>query len=366
MNRYASRLLVTAMTATPTMFAQQQETVKIGGQIKLGMDNLVSKSSSRASQSVSRLHNNTSFWYLDSKEDLGAGLNAYFRLEWDFAADTGNWGAGRNFFVGLGHQNWGRLQLGRQSVYFSHHWPLADAHGSFDTAPNAANSLNVLGSINGAYFSGGFLNNTVRYVAPSIAGFSGMASYSFDAESADSSRNGTFYLNPTYTNDTFKLGFYHMTRRAQGSLPGQTVGTLDQSANRIAAGYTAKGWQLGLIIDRNKVTNDSTHASEYRLAYAIPVSYSVGPHKVSGTWGQALDTHANGNKLDNSGAQMLSISYQYALSKRTLLGVSFVELRNQRNGRYGFWLGGLSGMQLPVADAGGRNRMLYTGIKHVF
>lgn len=104
MNRYASGLLVTAMMATPTMFAQQQETVKIGGQIKLGMDNLVSKSSSRASQSVSRLHNNTSFWYLDSKEDLGAGLNAYFRLEWDFAADTGNWGAGRNFFeIGRAH-----------------------------------------------------------------------------------------------------------------------------------------------------------------------------------------------------------------------------------------------------------------------
>lgn len=366
MKRYAWGVFAVAMDTTPPLLAQQTTAIKIGGQIKLGMDNVVSKSHSRDSLSASRISNNTSFWYLDGKEDLGGGLNANFHLEWDFAADTGAVGAGRNFFVGLSDKRWGKVQLGRQSVYFSHHWFLADAHGSFDTAPNAANSLNVLGSINGAYFAGGFLNNTIRYDSPNFAGFSGVASYSFDAESASNSRNGTFYINPTYTNGAFKFGFYHMTRKAQGGLPGQTVGTLDQSANRVAAGYAANGLRAGLIVDRNKVTDDATQASQYRLAYAIPVSYSFGPHMVSGTWGQALDTHANGSKLNDSGVKMLSLSYQYSLSKRTHLGVSVVELRNQRNGRYGFWLGGLSGMQLSAADAGGSNRLIYAGIKHVF
>ena len=284
MKRYAWGLFVAAMATTPLVFAQQTA-VKLGGQIKLGMDNVVSKSDSRDSLSASRISNNTSFWYLDGKEDLGGGLNAYFHLEWDFAADAGTLGAGRNFYLGFSDKQWGKLQLGRQSVYFSHHWFLADAHGSFDTAPNAANSLNVLGSINGANFAGGFLNNTIRYEAPNIAGFSGMASYSLDAESANTSRNGTFYINPTYTNGPFKFGIYHMTRKAQGSLPGQTVGTLDQSANRVAAGYAANGLRAGLIIDRNKVTDDASSASQHRLAYAIPVSYSFGPHMVSGTWG---------------------------------------------------------------------------------
>lgn len=267
MKPYAWGLFVAAMATTPTLFAQEQTAVKLGGQIKLGLDHTTSKSDSRDSLSASRLSNNTSFWYLDGKEDLGGGLNAYFHLEWDFAADTGTLGAGRNFFVGLADKQWGKLQLGRQSVYFSHHWFLADSHGSFDAAPNAANSLNVLGSINGANFAGGFLNNTVRYEAPNIAGFSGMASYTFDAEAPSSAGNKTLYINPTYTNGPFKLGFYHMTRKAQGSLPGQTVGSLEQSANRVAAGYATNGWRAGLIIDRNKVTDNATHGSQYRLAY---------------------------------------------------------------------------------------------------
>lgn len=32
--------------------------------------------------------------------------------------------------VGFDEERFGRLQLGRQSVYFSHHWFINDAHGS--------------------------------------------------------------------------------------------------------------------------------------------------------------------------------------------------------------------------------------------
>lgn len=343
-----------------------QNAVKLGGQIKLGMDNVSVRGEQRDTVNVSRMTNNTSFWYLDGKEDLGAGKAAYFRLEWDFAADTGAPGAGRNFYIGLSDNKLGKLQLGRQSVYFSHHWSLADAHGSFDAAPNAANSLNVLGSINGTHFAGGFLNNTIRYEAPNIAGFSGMASYSFDAESAESSRNKTLYINPTYTVGPLKLGFYHMTRKSQGNLLAQTVGSLDQSSNRVAVGYADKGWRMGLIVDRNKVYDNATSISQHRIAYAIPVSYAFGSHQVSATWGQALSTNINGTKLDSSGMRMLSLSYQYALSKRTQLNVSVAQLRNQHNGRYNFWIGGLGSMQLPASNAGSDPRLIYAGIKHVF
>lgn len=46
---------------------------------------------------------------------------------------------------------------------------------------------------------------------------------------------------------------------------------------------------------------------------------------------------------------MLSVSHEYALSKRTQLNVSAIALRNQKNGRYNFWNGSLSGgPQLPA------------------
>ena len=51
--------------------ALAQSTVTLGGQIKLGVDNVSVRGGGSGSQNVSRLINNTSFWYLDGKEDLG-------------------------------------------------------------------------------------------------------------------------------------------------------------------------------------------------------------------------------------------------------------------------------------------------------
>ena len=347
--------------------ALAQSTVTLGGQIKLGVDNVSVRGGGSGSQNVTRLNNNTSFWYLDGKEDLGAGKSAYYHLEWDFAADTGAMGAGRNFYVGLGDKSLGRLQLGRQSVYFSHHWFLFDYQGAMDAAPTAMNSLNVLGSINGAYFAGTFMNNTIRYEAPNIGGFSGMAAYSFDSESATAKNNKSWYVNPTYTNGPFRFGYYHLTRRAQGVLPAQIPGTLNQDADRLGIAYVANGWRFGVLVDRNKVKDTANGATHQRLSYAIPVAYSFGPHMISGTWGQAMSTKNNGTTLSNSGAKMLSLSYEYALSKRTQLNVSVAELRNEKNGQYNFWNGSLSGgLQMAPIDAGARTRMIYAGMKHVF
>jgi hypothetical protein len=64
--------------------------------------------------------------------------------------------------------------------------------------------------------------------------------------------------------------------------------------------------------------------------------------------------------------QPSGLSYQYALSKRTQLNVSVAQLRNQHNGRYNFWIGGLGSMQLPASNAGSDPRLIYAGIKHVF
>ncbi len=365
MNKSSIAMAVGLMLASSAVFAQSN--VTLGGQVKLGVDNISVKGGSGADPSATRMTNNTSFWYLDGKEDLGNNKTAYYHLEWDFAADTGAMGAGRNFYVGLGDKALGRLQLGRQSVYFSHHWFVVDYHGAFDAAPNAANSLNVLGTINGAYFAGGFLNNTIRYEAPNIGGFSGMASYTFDAESAETKSNKTWYVNPTYANGPFRAGYFHMARRSQGAMPGQIVGNLDQDADRLALGYLDKGWRVGLLVDRNKVSDNSNGATQHRIAYAIPVAYSFGAHMISGTFGQAKSTKVNGSTLGDSGAKMLSVSYQYALSKRTQLDLTVVELRNEKNGRYNLWNGSMTGaLQFAPADAGARTRMLYAGIKHNF
>ncbi len=365
MKRKNIMFAVAGMAMSTAVFAQSN--VTLGGQIKMGLDHVTVNGGSGADPSVTRMSSNTSYWFLDGKEDLGSGKQAYYHLEWDFSADTGAPGPGRMFFVGLGDKDLGRLQFGRQSMYYSHYWFVTGEHGAFDAAPNAVNSLNVLGTINGAYISGGFFNNTIRYEAPNLAGFSGMVSYSFDAESAANSRNKTWFLGPTYTNGPFRAAWSHMVRRAQGSFPVQTVGTLDQNADRYTLAYLDNGWRVALAVDRNKVTDTATGNTQQRWAYAIPVAYTFGVNTVSVTWGQAKSTKLNGTTQQDTGSKMLSASYQYALSKRTQLNLSVVELRNQRNGRYDLWNNSLSGgFQMAAADAGAKTRMFYAGIKHSF
>lgn len=342
----------------------------LGGQIKLGLEATQLSDGGRAgANAMSRfqLANNTSYFFMAGRERLNEKLKTVFHLEWDFAANNGLPGRGRAFYLGFDHSDLGRFLLGRQSVYFSHYWFVNDPHGAFDAAPRAANSLNVLGTINGAHFAGSFLNNTVRYEAPDIHGFSGIATYSFDGEQGDSGRSHTWYVGPTYTRGPFKLGYFHMVRTSQAKPPAQIAGNLDQTADRVAIGYKWEGLQVGAVVDRNRVTDRATQASQERYAFAVPVNYGWGQHLVSLTYGQALPMRQDGRTLEATGARMVSLSYQYKLSRRTTLDASLVELRNERNGRYNFWLGALNGSaQLAPADAGARSRMAYLGIKHLF
>lgn len=346
-----------------------ESSVILGGQIKVGQA-AVRVSGARDGASAAEkvgLAPNTSYFYFKGQETLNDRLKTLFHLEWDFSPTTGARGGGRAVFVGLADRELGALTLGRQSVYFSHHWFINDPHGAFDAAPNPANSLNVLGTINGSHFAGSFLNNTVRYQAPNFHGFSGIASYSFDSEEMDQGRSHTWYVGPTYTRGAFRLGYYHMERKSQGALPRQVAGSLDQTADRLAVGYGLGGLSFGVVVDRNKVMNRSTRGDQYRYAFAVPVNYGQGPHLWSMTYGQALSMKQNGRTQGGTGAKMLSLSYQYSLSKRTTLDATVVELHNDRNGRYNFWLGGPYGAsQLPQAYTGGRLRMAYLGIKHLF
>ena len=87
MKRTYITMAIGLMAASTAALAQTN--VTLGGQVKLGLDHISVKGGSGADPSASRVTNNTSFWYLDGKEDLGNGKQAYYHLEWDFSADTG-------------------------------------------------------------------------------------------------------------------------------------------------------------------------------------------------------------------------------------------------------------------------------------
>ena len=69
--------------------------------------------------------------------------------------------------------------------------------------------------------------------------------------------------------------------------------------------------------------------------------------------------------LEN-GARMLSLSYQYKLSKRTGLGLTYSKIVNGRDGQYNFFTSTSLGSANAIANAGEAPRLFALSIAHSF
>src|SRR5450830_1563961 len=116
---------------------------------------------------------NTSRWGLKGSEDLGGGLKANFKLEQGFLLDTGAVNvAGQAFsrysYVGLSG-GFGEVKLGKTGTAYD------DVSGASDAVFDSQ-----LAPMNHVFVSTGYNwnpANTIYYQAPTMAGFSGAASY---------------------------------------------------------------------------------------------------------------------------------------------------------------------------------------------
>ncbi|MCM8626420.1 porin [Accumulibacter sp.] len=128
------------------------------------------------------------------EEALGNGLKAIFTLEYGITPDTnsgiGNASYGpnaRQTFVGLAHNNWGSLTLGRQ------YSPGYQATANNDPAAGAAfepqSYLSAQGGNTITPNNAARWNNAIAYTSPNWGGFSAKAIYGF-GETANA--NGTF------------------------------------------------------------------------------------------------------------------------------------------------------------------------------
>lgn len=361
-------LLVAPLIAVPSV-VNAQSNVQVGGQIKLGLDN-ISYSGGNASGpgSVLRVTDNSSWWFIKADEDLGDGTRAFIHFETAFSADSGNVGSGRFSAVGLSNPSWGRFLLGQWSIYFASDSMLSP-EGLGNASPYSTGTLNVLGSIGkrGQFFSGGFLPNTIRYESPIWNGFSFTTAYSFDTETANQASNRTINVNPTYSNGPLTLYANYLSRNNQPGSAGNFATNYDQKSNRLGVGYLFdSGLKLVMLWDRNTVEGNAIVGSRLsRDAWAIPVSYRVGAHLVTATYGKALAYKTNDVTTADTGATMMALSYQYAFSKKTFFSASVSTMDNDAKAGYDFWYPSnvLTG---PANYSGFQSRYSYLGLKTLF
>lgn len=382
-------LAVAGAFAAPAFAATSN--VDVYGQINMSVER-VDNGDTAVQRMVS---NNNSFIGVKGSEDLGGGLSAVWQIEANLNTDgngsTGNYFDSdntkqsaitannnifgtRNTYVGLSSKTLGTVIAG------VHDTPYKMSTGGLDIF------VGTLGDYNAIFGSGGTRHgsykpynpsavfdlrtgNTIAYMSPNFDGFEFKAAYVMGAEaSVTSSRSSAYSLSGSYTNGPlFLTAAYERHNNVNGYSPlyGNAFcnngavclgeGDYDMHAYKFGAGYTIAGLKLGAIYE--KIVDDEKQIGH--TSWGVNAAYPVGAMTLKAEYlkGGSTDYGAG-----DSGAKMIAVGVDYALSKRTVIQLTYADLENQENGYYA--LG--QGPQVTPTTSGAELSGYSIGVRHSF
>jgi predicted porin len=310
---------------------------------------------------VGRLDNNSSYIGFKGVEDLGNGLKAVFQYESNIKADeAGAVEGGRDTFVGL-TGGFGTVVGGT----LTH--PLRAMGAKVELLPGAA-GFGTMASLTGtvAGMQTGADNrakNAIAYVSPTFSGFSGTVAY-VNGENKNNSgvNNRQWQLAAQYENGPlFVAAGYHRATDYVANVTeigdsavyatANTVGLTsalaakdgaDVSIMRLAAAYTLPtNTKLTFLVDRTKADAgfyDGSTAEVKRTAFSLGVAQTFGKNVAGLEYGRTGKLKVDGDKVDETSANIWTAMYGYNLSKRTMLHARYSRLSNQDGVNNNFYL----------------------------
>jgi predicted porin len=339
------------------------------------------------------VHDDSSRVIFNMTEDLGGGLAAIGQLDWRVPVDTGADALSGNNHVGLRSKQWGRIFFGRQDLhYFGRESDLGAVANDLQS-----DSVSLLAFVGGAGMASlGFqaagtpaaiaaatrTPNVVHYTTPNWGGFSGVIAYSFNpagtgveadiattATTVTTRKGYAWNVAPTFEGRNFTIGYSYWSSKNDNSIVAA-----NQRGDRLFGSYRWGGFRIGAAWDKSKVTNEGgainavtlSNTVARRDAWSIPVEYKWGSHWIGGHYTKANDDKATSNI--NDGAKMWAIGYNYSLSKRTTVGVTYASITNDAGAIYTPFTsnGGLGAGTPHQALAGEDPRFWSMTIRHVF
>jgi len=355
-------------------------------------------------------------------EDIGGGMQAFGQVESatfnnadtrnnanGAGAVTGSW-ANRNSGIGLRSSAWGEILMGIWDVHYHEHYA-ADSHIIRGTSnSNSLGLLNTFGTPGAVTGSnptiGSRYGNVIRYSSPSWSGFSFRVAYARPTDGVpantatfvDEKKNKVWNFALSYSAGPIFAGYTHLRDKEipnaaaptawGGAFVGAAASTTDVRSDRFMGAYTFPfGLKIGLIYDRSKLNVESgvaaTSAEIKRDVWVFPVAYTAGAHQVHFQYSRARDWKGNLGGTDvgavnvtpvaggatynaggDTGARMISLGYQYDLSKRTNLHVTYSQIKNEALAGYDFF-------STPVGIVAGTGfgadpRVYSIGLRHAF
>jgi predicted porin len=375
-----AKLLAVAIAAALPMVASAQSNVTMSGRMKVGIESAGASGNTAANGSGTRtrLMNQSSHLTIRGTEDLGGGLRAFFEIGTDVAGDHATSGSAnfsnRDTWVGLSG-GWGAIQFGHGDNHFINTSVIEQSVGGL-ALPGHAMVLNLTNRVQTTVGNVGKnpnVDNAIRYTSPNLNGFNARVTYSFENDALGSveqvnglnTRSDRYDVDLSYANHGF---FGLLTFHRNNNVSNAAAGAHKQSGYQAGLAYQfGFGLKAGLLYDSSKLSINAGGSAK-RGVWAIPLSYSSGAHTVVGNYARARNTKGTLGGA-NTGASMVSIGYDYALSKRTSVGVSYTKISNRSAANNDYWTRGVAAAGTGVAaavSAGADPRSFYFGVKHLF
>lgn len=332
-----------------------QSGLTLYGRLDVGVESVkLSPAGTAPGSATSKFLNDTSFWGLRGTEDLGGGVNAYFKLESGINPGTGtstiaNAIFSREAYVGLASREYGNVQIGGQFA------PAAAVTGKLDPFQRSMNGLvqNLMqtgaGNRNRGFLA--HVDNAVQYISPVMGGFTGRALYAFSEKTVEPRDVGRvaaasveYVRGPVFAALSFE-------QSKVASVPAAGSWT----NNTVTAGATYDFVFLkvyGLLLRNTLTSNEDSNGAMAGLTIPLgsgTVRTSYATRKVENTAG--------------SRAGVFALGYTYDLSKRTMLYTSYAQLTNGATSNFALWPSS-KGFGLPAARQDVRS--VEVGVRHFF
>jgi len=379
--------LIALALASLSGAAFAQSNVNISGEFKLGFENVTANGATAANANLTsrtRVSDSTSYLRFTGEEKLGNGLTAWFQVETDInASGVGGTLGNRNTAVGL-KGDWGNVFMGKWDAHYSEQNGAGVDDGGKLSLNHATRAVSIISqapvvtaaggaNANGVVRIGDRLPNLIAYLTPDFSGFSGKIAYGTGSEDTTANiraKDSNLQLAAYYRNGPINAFYSYLSQKnigATGALDGY-----DLKGNRLGVAYKFGEFKVGLIWDTTKSeTRGVALASNLkRSAWALPVSYVTGPHGFYYTYARANNTSgtiAGAAIANDTGAALNVLAYNYSLSKRTDVGVSWARISNKTNGQYDFWDNSVSGNGRPAnLPRGADPSSLSFNLRHAF
>ncbi|MBY8606885.1 porin [Burkholderia arboris] len=319
-------LIVTALSGVIVTAAHAQSSVTLYGLIDAGIT-YTNNQGGHSSWSERSGQINGSRWGLRGTEDLGGGLKAIFVLENGFNIANGTLGQGgrefgRQAFVGLSHDQFGAVTLGRQ----------------YDSVVDYIGPLSLTGTqFGGTQFAHPFdndnlnnsfrINNAVKYTSVNYGGLKFGALYGF-SNSNQFSNNRAYSAGVSYTYAGFNIGAGYL--QLNNDISGLTSAAVTNSGGAVAG--------------------DNTFVGKRQRVFGGGLNYTFGPATAGFVFTQSRVNRALGISAGASGVSSglgldgtfarfnnYEVNARYALTPALSLAGSYTYTAGFLDGRHPGW-----------------------------